>query len=529
MDPRTPLPLVFFVSFFLFWFAFYALFQQGVPTGSDSERYFLVAQSLVERGSVAVDYDSLLVLEQGRGGKYYTKFGIGQSLVEAPFYWLGSRLAGQDRASGGWFYYTYYFTMLSVPAVSALALVLFLIWNLSLGYSRGVALAATLVLGLATMMWPYAHVGFSEPLQACCLTGIFLLLYPGRHRAHTLRAAGAGLIFALLILTKFANVLMGPPLLLLVFLNARGRPARHFLAPAAALLLPAALGVAGYLLFNYVRFDNWFYFGYEGFLSKDLASPLPGLYGLLLSSGKGVFFYMPVAVAALAGAHAFHKRHPGLSTVMWLCSGLLLLLYGSVSYWDGSLCWGPRYLVTLIPLFMLPLSQVLAGFRAMRPRARAGLIALIILSAGIQVTGVSINEYAFENKVPTADMHIPGLKPTSRLHTRFVPQFSPIAGHWWMFKHLALHSRLPQEELQAAMRRDFPWRDIVSPAKPLHPEYDLQWDFWWKYLPQFHEDLRPRVRTDLGTFLFLAASNLAVCAILLFLAARRRSGADPAP
>ena len=91
-------------------------------------------------------------------------------------------------------------------------------------------------------------------------------------------------------------------------------------------------------------------FGYGVF-----TSPIQGIYGLLLSSNKGVLLYSPVIVVAALAWPRFHRLHPFLSKV--LVAGLVfrLIFIASRSDWHGGYCLGPRYLLMVLPYLCLPL------------------------------------------------------------------------------------------------------------------------------------------------------------------------------
>jgi hypothetical protein len=58
------------------------------------------------------------------------------------------------------------------------------------------------------------------------------------------------------------------------------------------------MAITLYLIHQFIRHGQWFQFGYK---EERWTTPFSvGLYGLLLSSGKGLIFYSPLAILALA-------------------------------------------------------------------------------------------------------------------------------------------------------------------------------------------------------------------------------------
>ena len=55
--------------------------------------------------------------------------------------------------------------------------------------------------------------------------------------------------------------------------------------------------------------------------------------------------------------------------------------YASYLYWSGDWTWGPRYLVTVVPLLILPLLPLLERWRELPLQARGAFSALAAFSA----------------------------------------------------------------------------------------------------------------------------------------------------
>jgi hypothetical protein len=137
-----------------------------------------VAKNIVEHGSVAMSFN-VHDMEAHRGvdGRYYSPYGIGHPIYAVPFY-----LAGR---------FTEEATGLSVGKPEALRKAFFVLGNafaaaatvwltflfaLRLGGSARAAAATALTLGFATLLWPYAKMGFNAPVAALTLLwGVYLL------------------------------------------------------------------------------------------------------------------------------------------------------------------------------------------------------------------------------------------------------------------------------------------------------------------------------------------------------------------
>jgi len=132
------------------------------------------------------------------------------------------------------------------------------------------------------------------------------------------------------------------------------------------LLMAIPLAASGGLLLVF----NWVFFGSpwrppQPFITGNL---IEGIRGLLVSRGHGLFVFAPVAVIAMLAWPLAIRKRPRESYIIG--SGFLLyfLLMAAYSIWHGGECYGPRYLVPVIPLFMVPLGLALAwALRCSRP------------------------------------------------------------------------------------------------------------------------------------------------------------------
>lgn len=112
---------------------------------------------------------------------------------------------------------------------------------------------------------------------------------------------------------------------------------------------------------------------------------LPGIAGLFISPGRGLFVFTPFLLFLLFGASRLwseFRRHPlGIS----LCVAILLqiLMYAKTD-WRAGWCWGPRYLTDMLPLLVWMLVPVVSGLRSI---SYAAFIAFTGISIAIQAIG----------------------------------------------------------------------------------------------------------------------------------------------
>jgi 4-amino-4-deoxy-L-arabinose transferase-like glycosyltransferase len=368
-------------------FSVYLFTFSGVYHSSDEISMLVATDSLARRGALDIELVRGWMGEQqgsfGPDGHLYSRKGIGTTLAALPHYWLAlqsSRLGNVQMA------------MLTNAATTALSALLLFLMLRRLNYARGVALAAGLAFGLGTMAWPYARYLFSESLAGLGLiaSAYFLLRYRDEPGTTSLLLTGTGLGVALL--ARLNNAIVAPflGLVLLAYLyRQQGRQWRRYLRPVILFGLPvlAALIVVGW--YNWARFGSPLTTGYLP--EETFSTPfLEGLYGLLLSPGRGLFWYNPLLFAAILGWIPFFRKH---RTEALLVAAVVLsnvAFYASWFLWWAGHAWGPRFLVTVLPFAALPLA---GAFQAATRRRWlwAGLAALALASLAVQVLGVAVD------------------------------------------------------------------------------------------------------------------------------------------
>lgn len=507
--------------FFLFLFLFFSLFVRGLPPNGDPVNYFLVAQSMVENGTVGLSANKYVPLEQGADGKFYSKFGIGQSLIEAPFYALARAVAPKEDGSGYRYSFLYFITVLSVPAASALACVFFLSLLCVAGFDKITSMTTTLLFAFATMIWPYAKLGFSEPLQVCAIAaGMYFAIMSGEGRAEKYSALCA-VAMGVLILTKISMAVI-VPFFFMYLLLARCPGGATIKRRGVPFMGVFSIFVAVALYYNYARFGAPLNFGY--FSGKDsvfgFSTPLlSGLYGLFFSPGKSVFIYVPILFISLGAIPAFHREHRELSLLSWSSVVVVVLLYAKWWAWHGDYAWGPRFMTPLIPFAILPVAIFIRDFKSKAVSVKIVAAALIVFSVCVQTLAVSVNFYEYitlvRHQVPRNAFFMPG-RPDLRddqLLVHFVPEFSPVTGQWWILKNTIKSKYGGEEDIAEAMKKDFPWKGLMSYNVPENPARTLGYDTWWSHFPRFFPESKAWVQ-QLLAFMLIGAVLCAFASVV---------------
>jgi len=428
-------------------FLLFALTGGGRIVGSDEVTMFQLAHAMLE-GRIDVPQGATL---QGPDGRFYSKNTAGQAVLSLPLVAVGgiaARAAGfrEEKAVLAARFGASFFN----ACMTAALLGAFYVLARRLGVGSRAGLAATAMLGFTTPLWVYAKSFMAEPAEALGLllaVGAAALASQGREQTlpgerRWLWVAALG---AFLAISAKASML---PLALLALTALGTRRLSRYAIPAVGV----ALAIAGHLVYNAARFGTPLESGYGAQASVSaFSTPLwVGLYGLLLSSGKGLVWFAPVvwlapwgwAAMRRARAHSDEPRHvaadaaarAGLAVVV-----LALVQFGTFQHWGGDGSWGPRYLVVVLPLVALAVAFALEG--ASRARKRLAWV-LAALGLVVQLGGVGIY-FGAQMRAAGDYPYVVALEdPHFMEASHFNPRFTPIAGHWRMLiENTASHLR----------------------------------------------------------------------------------------
>jgi hypothetical protein len=427
---------------FLFFVGLYLLSMGEGLYSTDGETMLRTTASIVDQHQLAIRCRSRLPnAARGIDGRCYSRYGLGQPLISIPPYLLAkginALLPRTDFAA---------LVFLFVPRlnqiVTPLTCVLLFLFAARLYHSARLGVGLSLVYGLGTMAWPYAKYYFSEPLSTFCLLATAYFLFVFREQGTLRQLVLAGLFLGYALLTKLSNAVALPFFLAYALptglalrsfrsLVSRATPSRwrssistvpedsqiavHRICSwkrLLAFLAPTVFFLAIAMLLSYHAFGHPLTGGYheEGWTTPWYV----GLYGLLLSSGKSLFLFVPLTIVAPLGLGALYKGGRKEETVLFTAIiGVFLWLHAGWWSWYGGWSWGPRFLVPALPFVILPLGALWPGGRA----RHAGLVALIAISIFVQFLGVVV------------DFNLYMLLINDLAKLLFIPEYSPLVGH----------------------------------------------------------------------------------------------------
>jgi hypothetical protein len=382
----------------------------GMHYGGDPDAMREEARNIVLHSSLAADPEMATHLgEPGqffvvnpRDHRYYSKYGLMNSLMYVPPLLVERLLRGRVPVDTDRFrlaILNYYNVALSVVIAA-------LLFQITGSYAYDPWARATFVLAsfYGTFLWNYLRAHSSEIFQVLHFLAFYFFfsrilrsLFPPEGKApqppRLLDVMLSWLFIDLLTLTRVTyGLLLAAPWIGIGYavLVAR-RSSSATLCPRflGSLLVPSLciLGTIGGV--NWLKFGSPFLTGYHQWggsghtFSGDLHV---AIYGFLFSVQKSIFIHFPILALALIGYYAFAKRYAADTILMLGIFLAFLIVIGKTPIWRGDWCYGPRYLLFVLPVLSLPFVTVLERWFA-RPLRSSSLVGFVLSAS---VIGVSI-------------------------------------------------------------------------------------------------------------------------------------------
>ncbi len=199
----------------------------------------------------------------------------------------------------------------------------------------------TAIAFLGTPVWHYGRTLFTEPyLLATTVCSYTLYL---RFRRPFL----AGGLLGIGIMMKRSLILLFFPLIVDALLRRDRIGALKLSCPLAGCLVLLAI-------------QNQYFFGNPIGCDSPvpLGNPVRGTLGLTFSTNHGLILFAPAALIALTSWPAFFQRNFRHAVILSSAALLYFGFWASLDYWHGSVCYGPRYLVPVLPFFFVAFPSV---------------------------------------------------------------------------------------------------------------------------------------------------------------------------
>jgi hypothetical protein len=221
------------------------------------------------------------------------------------------------------------------------------------------AVKAPLALLFGTVLLPFSSLLFGHLLAATAGFAAWFIIRRSRPPAAAL--VGAGVLLGAGIGIEYTQVLVAAVIGITSIVLLRTR--------AAWVAAGGAVGAIPLLVVNATTFGGPFKTAYQGYLPNfqgtgafgvyNLVAPIPREFGLALVGDRGLLSLTPIMIIAILGCVlAIRGRTPARidSIVALVLLGLFLLVSTGIDGYGGSSP-GPRYLVPVLPFFVVPLAE----------------------------------------------------------------------------------------------------------------------------------------------------------------------------
>ena len=466
----SPTSRLAFLLFFLF-----LLGASREPPWGDAQITYDTTRALVDRHELQIFTEAPPYFYTVRDGRRYGPAALGNAIVHVPSYLAYKALRHIPNVPDlPLFALTSHLTL---AALMAFACGLFHSLCRRRGAGDRLSAVLTLVLGLATISFCYARSPYSEALQTAALL-IFVQRTLAQGSSMTSGGmAGLGVAAGVLLNAKLAYAVVLPIAAVHVI-------AMHWRAQCdwVRVVRGGVVAVAGFapfvalvLLHNSLKTGSMFHTGYDE--GKDMFSGdlIPALYGYLLSPGKGLFLYSPPLLLAVPGLRAAWRRQRGETAFLLAVMAAVILVSGTYLIWHGGYSWGPRYLVPLTPLVLLLAVPWLADALGRgRVWLRGALFAMLVASGCfVQFLGAAFYWDHYIRVLVSVQEQTGGAAWSADYlpDGYYVPQFSPVSGHWWLLRHYARND--------PDLDRDAPWKLLLNRRIDLAPQWARLRIDWW--------------------------------------------------
>lgn len=376
--------LVFLVAFSLYSLTTSTLTSYEDETGA-------VTEALVLKGQIWEIDNSPLKAQgiPGRDGHLYSRTGLLQPLLEAPFYAVGHFLDANFRSPQSfplrqaflWFYN---------PFVAALAAVALFAIVLMTRRSIPWAVATAMLFTFASIAWPYSKIGSETTFMFAIMTTFALAIW-ARRKPTTVSWALTGFAAGAAAASKGYSIvalLSLPVLLWPTFMKLSNRDRVRL---ALALCLPIAVWCGAIGWYNWARFGSPTNSGYSNF-APSLTMPI-NVFGLLFSPGKGLVLYSPLVILGALGIPRLWRQDRSLAAALLTLFASVAVIGGASSFW-GDEVWGPRYLAPVAWTLLVPIAWWADS--TLRRRVLIGVASLGVL---VQMVGVAAPYYYYQSFV----------------------------------------------------------------------------------------------------------------------------------
>ena len=378
-------------SFFLL-LALYLFSHPGRIDIIDGQFRFEVSKNMLNfNGPMLSDYYLIqgALPTNAATGHHYSYYTAPASLFPLPFMLISRVLLGSGIASD-----QFTFSITSAFAGACIAPLLIAFYR-RLRVPLLPALGWTAIFSVATLWWPGSETVFDQCQHGVVILAMTLTAYDVAKNGRLGGALTTGLLGGLLFNYRIPFITLLPLFPVYWLIEAR-RKVDRTTADRNALILQmvvfcagVGVGLAGYAFYNWVRFGSISAPPFAG-EQPAIGNPIAGFLTLIVSPGKGLLWFSPSIFLAFFGLKGFLKAERGLALLIITLSIMHVGEMSLLTFAGGDWCWGPRYMLPILPLWALFFPYI--SFNVARKR-----IAYFLVGAGLfsQLLGVSMDQHRF--------------------------------------------------------------------------------------------------------------------------------------
>jgi len=412
--------------------------------------------------------------------------GYAQITLETPFVWLGYQIdkkLGHDKNIIARLLVEFYNPFIAAVIVTTLFLTLLLFTN----YTRSYLITGVFAFG--TMIFPYALIGM-EPTSVMSLALSIYFLFNYGKNGKNIHLFLSGLAYSSLFFSKAYYFITGLAFVYYLYslsFEKNKFSFKKFIHQGLILASPLLIVFPLYVWGNLVSFNK--YIGGQYNVAEEVFGGehfIFGIYGLLLSFGKSFFIYNAVILLSVIFFKRFYLKYKK-EAIFILIYTVFLLGFVSRTHWWSDETWGPRYLLSLAFVLIIPLVVLKKDdFKfIVGNRIKSILLTLIILfSFSFQLLGTLVRYDVFAYTFYDI-YHKTGYNVLASQEYQYIPQFAPYIVNWRIINNSLGGKDKPltykiiySPPMEAAGLEDGEVIKHISYDTSKYENYVA--DFWWK-------------------------------------------------
>jgi hypothetical protein len=416
------------IALFILFLTLYVFSASGHFYSTDEVLVYSTTKAIAEQGSLNISNELNYFRHIGiaintqeypeNATRAYSYFGLLQPILAVPFYYLAIGLHVNTMR---------FVSLTYSPVLSAVGVCIVFSILRRIGSSTKVATITTILYGLCSIAWPYAKFSFDvTTASVTLLAATFFLMDPSPRYDSTFLA---GLFGAFTLFARTTQAVMIPGMLLYV-LSKRATLSRR-VSNFVIFLIPCIVESLVYFELNIVRFGSAMSYqplgnggGFNLFSAMYSSNPLVGIYGMLLSSGEGLFIYYPLCALGLAVLCFFNWPKRSTSFLFGWYFFSTLVYFSRLWFWHGWGAWGARYLVVASPYLIMSCAMFVEHTQESLSK-KILIVGLATIGVFSNLMGVLVN-FLYDQE------YLAGLGAFSNFPYPgiWIPNFSPLRASW---------------------------------------------------------------------------------------------------